>query len=70
MKKSELQSIIQEEIKKVLKEAVSSTTVLDIMSDPKLTQAMDKLSTEIDQQAFMKIKDLYTKLYAELKKHE
>ncbi len=68
MKKSELRKMIREELKNSLREATSQESVselLDILSS--MTPHMDNIS---DEMYFNTVKDLYTKLYNELKKHE
>ncbi len=72
MKKQDLQKLIREEVAKVMKEADESpaSNLLSLLAAPDFKQYMDRLSDRISDQEFMVVKNLYTKLYEELKKHE
>ncbi len=72
MKKSELQKLIKEEVSKVLKEGVEdpASNLLSLLASPDIKRYMDKLSDTMSNQEFGVIKDLYDRLYSELKKHE
>jgi hypothetical protein len=72
MKALELKKIIREEIKKALKDVNEdpASNLLGLLAAPDFKRYMDRLSDRISDQEFMTIKNLYTKLYEELKKHE
>ena len=72
MKRSELKQIIKEEVKKVISESPDdpASNLLSLISTSDISKYMDKLSDTINDNDFKVIKDLYNKLYAELKKHE
>lgn len=72
MKKSELKKLIREEIQNTIKEASEdpASNLLSLLAAPDFKKYMDRLSDMVDDKDFQAIKDLYTKLYAELKKHE
>jgi hypothetical protein len=72
MKRSELKQIIKEEVKKAISESPDdpASNLLSLISTSDISKYMDKLSDTINDNDFKVIKDLYNKLYAELKKHE
>lgn len=47
-----------------------ASNLLSLLAAPDFKQYMDRLSDRISDQEFMVVKNLYTKLYEELKKHE
>ena len=44
--------------------------LLSLLAAPDFKKYMDRLTDTLSEQEFTVIKDLYNKLYAELKKHE
>jgi hypothetical protein len=64
--------LVLDEVSKRLLEASEDPTsnLLSLLAAPDFMQYMDRLSDRISDQEFMVIKNLYTKLYQELKKHE
>ena len=46
------------------------SNLLSLLAAPDFKQYMDRLSNRLSDQEFMAVKDLYDKLYAELKKYE
>lgn len=47
-----------------------ASNLLSLLAAPDFMQYMDKLADRLSDQEFVAVKTLYTKLYAELKKHE
>lgn len=72
MKKSELKQLIREEVRKATNEGVEdpASNLLSLLASPDIKRYMDKLSDTVSNQEFGVIKDLYDRLYSELKKHE
>ena len=58
--------------KKLLSEGSeeAASNLLSLLAAPDFKKYMDRLTDTLSEQEFTVIKDLYNKLYAELKKHE
>ena len=72
MKRSQLNKIINEEIRNVLKEgnAPASSEVLSMLAHPDLKKAMNQLSDQMSPDEYSEIYKLYTDLYLKVKEYE
>lgn len=75
MKKSQLQQIIKEELKRILNETADInespvSIILDRLAAPEIAKSIDMLADTLPDNEFMAIKNLYVALYKELKKHD
>lgn len=74
MKAKDLKRLIREEVKNAINEMDPAenpaSNLLSLISTSDVTKYMDRLSDTINDNDFRVVKDLYNKLYAELKKHE